>query len=138
MFISESNKKALLRRVILYFGITLFIVVFGIVYEHFSHNVYSFHMYFAWIWVLGFGLIPYSLLFVLPIKYMPGSLAECIYNFGVAMLTVRSIFIGVIDIYGTSSDSLITLYTILAIVSLVVGFSLYTGSMLLDKIQNNN
>ena len=82
-------------------------------------------MWFAWIWPLIFGFIPYLLLYVLKIQRAPGLLTESFYNFGVAMLTVRSIFKGVIIIYNTTSDVMVLVYTILAIVSLLLGVSLY-------------
>ena len=110
---------------VLYIGITAFIALFGIVYEQFSHNVHTFYMWFAWIWPLIFGFIPYLLLYVLKIQRAPGLLTESFYNFGVAMLTVRSIFKGVIIIYNTTSDVMVLVYTILAIVSLLLGVSLY-------------
>lgn len=117
----------------LYLGITLFIALFGIVYEQFSHNVHTFYMWFAWIWPLIFGLIPYALFYFLPIKRVPGLLAECVYNFGVAMLTVRSVFKGVIIIYNTTNDTIVLVYTILAVVSLLLGAALYLIGLLINK-----
>ena len=136
MFILESNKKALLKRVILYVGITAFIALFGIVYEQFSHNVNSFYMWFAWIFVLA-GLIPYLILFAAPIKWMPGPLTECVYNFGVAMLTVRSVFIGVLEIYGKTGVKMELAYTVLAIVFLTGGIVLYIFGLFLPKKDTN-
>lgn len=133
MFISENNKKETRWKLFLYLGITVFIVVFAAVYERFSHDVYSFHMWFAWIWVLGFGVVPYLLFFFLPIKKVPGYLTECFYNFGVAMLTIRSIYIGVVDIYGTSREGMITVYTVISIVFLSIGVLLYIIGLLLNK-----
>ena len=117
----------------IYLGITLFIALFGFVYEQFSHNVHTFYMWFAWIWPLIFGLIPYALFYFLPIKQMPGMLTESVYNFGVAMLTVRSIFKGVIIIYNTTNDAMVLVYTIMAIVSLVIGAVLYIIGLSINK-----
>ena len=124
LFILESNKKALLIRVFVYVGILAFIALFGIVYEQFSHGVNSFNMWFAWLFVFA-GLIPYLVFFFAPIKWMPGTLTESAYNFGVAMLTVRSIFIGVLEIYGKTGVRMELIYTILAIVFLASGVILY-------------
>ena len=118
---------------LLYLGITAFLALFGFVYEQFSHNVHTFYMWFAWIWVLGFGFIPYLLLYLLPVKWMPGVLTESVYNFGVAMITVRSIFKGVIIIYNTTGDTMILAYTIIAIVSLSLGVILYLAGLLINK-----
>ena len=118
---------------LIYLGITAFIALFGFVYEQFSHNVHTFYMWFAWIWVLGFGFVPYLLFYLLPIKRVPGLISESIYNFGVAMITFRSIYKGVIIIYNTTGDDMIMAYTIISIVSLVGGALLYAIGLLLNK-----
>ena len=118
---------------LVYLGITAFIALFGFVYEQFSHNVHTFYMWFAWIWVLGFGFVPYLLFYLLPIKRVPGLVSESIYNFGVAMITFRSIYKGVIIIYNTTVDDMIMAYTIISIVSLVGGALLYAIGLLLNK-----
>ena len=118
---------------LIYLGITAFIALFGFVYEQFSHNVHTFYMWFAWIWVLGFGFIPYLLFYLLPIKRVPGLVSESVYNFGVAMITFRSIYKGVIIIYNTTGDDMIMAYTIISIVSLVGGAFLYAIGLLLNK-----
>ena len=64
---------------------------------------------------------------------MPGMLTESVYNFGVAMLTVRSIFKGVIIIYNTTNDAMVLVYTIMAIVSLVIGAVLYIIGLSTNK-----
>ena len=122
---------------LMYLGITAFIALFGCVYEQFSHNVHTFYMWFAWIWVLGFGFVPYLLLYLLPIKQMPGYLTECVYNFGVAMITFRSIYKGVIIIYNTTGDDMIMAYTVLAIIGLASGLVLYIIGLLLNKKQES-
>ena len=118
---------------LIYLGITAFIALFGFVYEQFSHNVHTFYMWFAWIWVLGFGFVPYLLFYLLPIKRAPGLVSESVYNFGVAMITFRSIYKGVIIIYNTTGDDMIMAYTIISIVSLVGGALLYAIGLLLNK-----
>ena len=90
-------------------------------------------MWLAWVWVLGFGFIPYLLLYLLPIKRMPGILSESTYNFGVAMITVRSIFKGVLIIYNTTGDSMILAYTIIAVVSLSIGVISYLTGLFTNK-----
>ena len=64
---------------------------------------------------------------------MPGQITECVYNLGVAMITVRSIYIGVILIYNTTGDNMVLAYTIVAIVCLVGGLLLYTIGLLLNR-----
>ena len=133
MFISEKNRKTVLKELILYIGITAFIALFGFVYEQFSHGVNSNYMWFAWVWVLGFGVIPYLALYFLPIKRVPGTLTECVYNLGVAVLTTRSIFLGVLQIYGKTNSKMVVVYTILAIVLLVTGVALYIYGLFTKK-----
>ena len=76
LFTSEKNKKTVLKELMLYVGITAFIALFGFVYEQFSHGINSNYMWFAWAWVLGFGVLPYLVLFLLPIKIVPGTLSS--------------------------------------------------------------
>ena len=116
-----------------YLGITAFIALFGCVYEQFSHNVHTFYMWFAWIWVLIFGFVPYLLLYLLPIQKVPSMIPECIYNLGVALLTFRSIYKGVIIIYNTTGDAMILAYTILSIACLSLGTALYIIGLLLNR-----
>ena len=91
-------------------------------------------MWFAWVWVFGFGVIPHLVLYLAPIKKVPGLISGCVYNFGVAMITVRSIYKGVIDIYGTTNDQWVLIYTILAIVFLDAGFIMYISSLIVSSM----
>ena len=141
MFISEKIKTKTLRSLYIYIGITIFIGLFGAVYEVFSHNVFSPAMYLAWLIPCFLGVGVYLALAFAPIDKVPGTLVECIYNFGVAMLTVRSIFIGVIEIYGTTNKAMLATYTALSIIFLVVGGSAYIAvilySIISSKRKNN-
>ena len=133
MFISEKNKKKLLIIVLAYVGITAFIALFGAVYEQYSHNVHTPYMWFAWVWVLGFGLIPHLLLYFLPINKIPGLISGCVYNFGVALITTRSLYIGVVTIANTPDDRWVLAYTIMSIIFLVLGVMLYATGLAMDK-----
>ena len=141
MFISEKIKTNTLKSLYIYIGITIFIGLFGAIYEMNSNNVFSPAMYLAWIIPCTLGVGVYLILAFAPIKQVPGTLVECIYNFGVAMLTVRSIFIGVIEIYGTTNKVMLATYTILSIVFLVLGGSAYLAiilySIISSKRKNN-
>ena len=133
LFTSEKNKKKLLIIVLSYVGITAFIALFGAVYEQFSHDVHTPYMWFAWVWVLGFGLIPHLLLYLLPLKKVPGLLSGSIYNFGVAMITSRSIFIGVVTIANTPNQKWEVAYLVISIIALVGGVLLYLIGLSMDK-----
>lgn len=125
MFTSEKISKNVMRTLFTYIGVTLFIILFSTIYELNSHNVYSSYMVFAFLYPLIFGVGMYTLLRLIPIARVPGVIPSTIYNFGVAMLTVRSIFIGVLDIYGTTNKAMVTIYTVLALTFIIIGFGLY-------------
>ena len=95
-------------------------------------------MWFAWIWPLIFGFVPYLLLYVLKAPRVPGLLSECFYNLGVALLTVRSVFKGVIIIYNTTNDGVVLVYTILTVVSLSIGVILYITGLLINKKEGSH
>lgn len=132
LFISENNKKSSLKRLIAYCGITAFIALFGFVYEQFSHGVNSLAMWLAWIWPLIFGVGVYAIFFFIPIKLMPGVLAESCYNLGVALLTTRSIMIGVLEIYGKTNDKMVLAYLILFLIFMIIGAFLYVFGLILQ------
>lgn len=125
MFTSEKISKNVMRTLFIYIGITLFVILFSTIYEINSHKVYSADMVFAFIYPLIFGVGMYTLLRFIPIARVPGVIPATIYNFGVAMLTVRSIFIGVLKIYGTTNRAMVVIYTILALTFIIIGFGLY-------------
>lgn len=125
MFISEKNKKGYLYRFIAYSGITAFIALFGFVYEQFSHGVNSYYMWFAWLLPLFFGAGVYAILCFAPIRIVPGVLAECCYNLGVALLTTRCILKGVLEIYGKTNDRMVLIYLILLIIFISLGVIFY-------------
>ncbi len=127
MFISERIKRNTLKTAFIYIGITIFVGLFGGIYEMFSNNVFSPAMYLAWIIPCTLGAFVYLALALTPLKKVPGMVPACVYNFGVAMFTIRSIFIGVIEIYGTTNRLMLTIYTILSVSFLTVGGISFIG-----------
>ena len=125
MFTSEKISKNVMRTLYIYIGVTLFIGLFSTIYEINSHKVFSAAMVFAFIYPLIFGVGMYTLIRFLPTKRVPGMAPATIYQFGVAMATVRSIFIGVLEIYGTTNKVMVSVYTIVARIFLLVGLGLY-------------
>lgn len=136
LFISE-NKKSFFHSIFIYAGATAFVAVFGMVYEHYSLGVYAVAMQYAWVLPLILGMVVCILLYILPIKYLPGFLPFYIYNFGVAIWTLRSIFIGVIEIYGTTNELMVAIYTILGILASIASVSLYFVGLYL-KYKNDH
>lgn len=117
----SDHKRALVTGYV-YLLIALFCVCFGAIYEHFSHQVYSFHMIYAFL----FPLVGGSLVFFgisLWDRPMPVHLACNLYHSGIATLTVGSIFTGVLEIYGTTNR--------LTIVYWVVGWGFVASALLI-------
>ena len=76
--------------------------LFAVIYEMFSHQVYSGYMILAFLFPLLGGVIPFSV-FAFVRKRTPGIQSRCLYGSGIATLTAGSIFKGILEIYGTTS-----------------------------------
>ncbi len=106
----ERSRAAIAAQTaIVYLWISLFSAMFGIVYEIFSHQVYSSYMLFAFAFPLLGGALPFLAISFLQGKWYPGVIARNLYHSGIAALTVGSIVQGVLEIYGTTND-LIRIY----------------------------
>lgn len=99
---------------------TIFVLIFGIIYEIFSHQVYSPFMYLAF-------LIPFVglVIKIITIKkeIIPTKVSDNFFNASILTFTLGSIIKGFLDIYGTT-NSLISIYLILG--SLYILLSLIT------------
>ena len=84
-------------------GAAAFTLFFALIYECFSHQVYSNWMLLAFLFPLLGGALPYALLARASRAAQPGVLSRCLYDSGLAALTVGSVFLGVLEIYGTTS-----------------------------------
>lgn len=111
MYISEDKKKTM-RCVWIYLGAAAFTLLFGTVYEQFSHGVFSWHMAFLFVFPLIGGALPYTVAAILRGVPEPGSLTSCLWNSGIAALTVGSCVQGVLEIYGTTSPYLPLFYVV--------------------------
>lgn len=95
----NSNKKT----GIVYAGLSILCLAFGLIYEAFGFGVTSPFMHFAFLLPLLLGAVPY-LIAAFARKRMPfGDKGAVLWHAGVATLTVGSLFRGALDIYGTSS-----------------------------------
>ena len=88
---------------------TLFLVLFGAVYETFSHGVFSFYMLYAFSVPLVFGVTLYLIL--LFARRYPGRVFLNLWNSAIAAFSAGSVFKGVLEIYGTT-NSLVIVYPI--------------------------
>ena len=136
--IDETSIKAL-KAAFIYLLISLFCILFGAIYEVFSHEVYSFYMIYAFIFPLAGGVLPFLKIALSNTGVYPGIAARIIYNSGIATLTVGSILRGILDIYGTSNHLLIV-YWIAGTALTIVGAMLikqWSINDLLYRIINN-
>lgn len=78
-------------------------MIFAGIYEIFSHSVYSLPMILSFLWPLIGGVLVYTLLIKAPARWRPGTAAALLYNSGIALFTLGSIFKGVLEIYGTTN-----------------------------------
>lgn len=109
----------------IYDGVVGFCAIFGFVYELFGHGVFSTFMMHGFAIPLVLGMIPYTILFLFIKGKGPGELAACLYNSGIATLTVGSYFRGVLEIYGTSRVEFYTAYFVAGLLLLCAGIGVY-------------
>ncbi|MCD8021915.1 MAG: hypothetical protein LUF30_02680 [Lachnospiraceae bacterium] len=106
-----------------YLLISLFLALFGAVYEMFSHGVYSYYMLYAFAIPLTGGALPFLAL-ALFAKHFPGQNSARLYHSGIAALTVGCVVQGALKIYGTS-NRLIVVYWIVGGILLLAGLFSY-------------
>lgn len=136
MFISdtENHKRYIGRIAAAYAVISVFCMLFGIIYECFSHGIYSAFMIYAFAFPLLGGALPFSVM-KLFVKRLPGLLPVNLYNSGIAALTVGSMLQGALDIYGTT-NSLIKVYWISGFGFLIIGIMLYLAGVFLSCMKS--
>ncbi len=99
----KIKKRKARKTVIIYLGVTLFCGLFSMVYEHFSHGVYSDYMIYLFLFPLSGGVLPFAVIGLMDRLYFPGRISLNLYNSGIATLSVGCCFKGVLEIYGTTS-----------------------------------
>lgn len=105
------------KELIWYLIFTMFILLFGYVYELFSHNVNSYYMEYAFlIPLLGFTIFGLLLFF----KIKTNSTSRVIISLSIITFTLYSILKGVLEIYGTT-NKLINIYIVLGVILLLIG-----------------
>lgn len=85
----------------IYLGISVFVFIFGQIYEYFSHGVYSSYMMYAFL-IPFIGLFIPSLLKNLILKRTVSDNVTLPWKCGIATLSAGSIYKGILEIYGTS------------------------------------
>ena len=119
MYTSEHNRT--LNHAKGYAFASAFCALFGAIYEHFSHQVYSYYMIYAFAIPLLLGLLP-LLLIGTGDRPQPGRFFLNVYNAGIAALTLGCLFKGVLDIYGTTNRKIIVYPILSALLILIACF----------------
>ncbi len=119
----DSRYKSVIKTGFVYLGLSLFCALFGAVYEHFSYDVYSYYMIYAFAFPLVGGVCVFFTM-AFTHRKVPSRLSMNLYNSGIATLTVGSIIKGVFDIYGTS-NSLVIVYLVAGCILVVIGVITY-------------
>ena len=102
-----------------YFGYSIFFLVFGIIYECFSHEVYSNYMMYAFLIPAILGCLVYGILYFINKEKIINKFASKIYNSSIITFTLGSIMKGVLEIFGTTNN-LIDVYFNLGIILLFI------------------
>ncbi len=98
---TSDIKKSNIKTAVSYLVISAFLVLIGLVYEHFSHGVYSFYMVHSYIFALGAGAI-FFLIIALAGRRLSNLFAD-VWGAFIATGTAGFLFKGIIEIYGTTS-----------------------------------
>lgn len=126
MTLSTSDIKRMqkmARTGFVYLFISMFCILFGAVYEFFSHGVYSYCMLYAFAVPLVGGVLPF---FGMAFSRMtvPNRVSLNLYHSGIAALTTGFLFDGALEIYGTT-NRLVSVYWILGILFILTAIFLY-------------
>jgi hypothetical protein len=100
-----------------------FLALFGAIYEHFSHEVYSYFMIYAFAIPLLFGAVPYGILANRNITM--SDTTSNLWNCAIAAFSVGCLFKGALDIYGTT-NRLIVVYPVVGmmlVISAIISFA---------------
>ena len=92
------------KKQIRYLGYTIFTILFSAIYEAFSFGVNSYHMIYAFIYPL-IGLIINYLLYK---KNQKEDIRITLFDMSILTFTLRSIILGILEIYGTTNS--LTIY----------------------------
>lgn len=121
MILSILDNKYLKKQRKIYLIISIICLIFSLIYEHFSHEVYSFYMISAFLIPLILGSVVSTLLSMKNIRV--SRISNNLYNASVATFTIYFVMRGFLEIYGTT-NSIINIYPIVGIILLVVSIIL--------------
>ena len=93
------------KRTIKYLLLTIFVLIFSLIYEHFSFGVISNYMVFAFIFPLC-GLVINFIMLVIKSKRV-GEFQASLFDMSMLTFTLGCIIQGIIEIYGTTNSLII-------------------------------
>lgn len=125
----DTNLK---KQIIKHFIISVFFFLFGVIYELFSHGVYSKYMIFAFFIPLILGLAFYTSIHFLKLNNYFNKTFFRIYNSSIYTFTLGCIIKGVLDIYGTT-NKLLSIYFNAGVLLLVVAIIINMVMILNEK-----
>jgi len=132
----NQNEKLASKTSFIYLLISLFCILFGAVYEKFSHEVYSFYMIYAFVFPLVGGTLFFHILGLVNCKKYPRPFIRNLYHSGIATLTVGSFLQGILDIYGTT-NVLINYYWLAGGSFLIIAILTYLLQIILSQNKFN-
>ena len=100
-----TSADRFLKHALGHLAASVWFAFFGAVYEHFSHEVYSYYMIYAFAIPLCMGALPYSVMALKRKK--PDGIFLNLWNSAIAAFTIGSVFQGVLVIYGTTNQLVI-------------------------------
>lgn len=106
-----------------YLNISLGTLIFSLIYELFSHHVYSKYMLFAFLIPLILGYFKDIIMCNFKLKKST-SMNESVHLSGIMTLTIGSILMGVLEIFGTT-NKLICVYLYTGLFLLTISLLLY-------------
>lgn len=124
LFTSDTNKERLLRTGFIYVIASMFLGLFGAIYEYYGHGVYSYYMLYAFAPTLCLGAFPMLLFGLKKNKLQFSTPILYIYHSGVATLSIMMVVKGVLEIFGTT-NKLMTVYYIAAAVELMFSILMF-------------
>lgn len=115
MSILDINKCK--KTAIIYIFISLFVFIFSLIYEHFSHEVYSKYMLYSSLIPLILGSVINYIVYLVNIKIY--IINYNIHNSLILCLTLGFLLKGALDIYGTTNQLLI-IYQYISVVLIFI------------------
>ena len=112
---------------LVYLAFSLFLALFGAVYEIYSHEVYTYYMIYAFAIPLAGSALP-AFIFAYIGKGIPRRSSLNLYNSGIVTLAIGSVFTGILKIYGTT-NRLTAVYWIVGFALIFIAICLYLSSI---------